>query len=81
MIHRPDLCEACKENQGRAFCPNWPTTCKDQLAIWLSGFIAGKDKGFQAGFDKAVEEVQDPADRPTVPCPAPDAETVRAPAS
>lgn len=70
MIHKPELCEGCKANQGRAFCDFWPTTCKDQLALWLSGFIAGKDAGFRAGMDAAVAEIEDPRDLSTIPCPA-----------
>lgn len=71
MIHKPELCEECKANMGRAFCHNWPTTCKDQLALWLSGFIAGKDAGYHEGFDAALGDLPaDQRDLSTIPCPA-----------
>ncbi len=71
MIEKPVLCDDCKAGSPRCFCSSWPMTCRDRLSYWLSGFIKGKDAGYQEGFDQALvssETIAPPSETPTIPC-------------
>ena len=72
MIAKPILCSSCATKQPRVFCDNWPMTCRDQLALWLSGFLAGKDAATAEALDTALDTLPHPAEAPTIPCPPPE---------